>query len=110
MSLPIGACEKHCEGRLSLLAEGVASFVYAARAKAAWLLRGAKVKALPLLAFVFFAPDLRGERTSACNPRSACPVEADHPLIGCIIAQFRAGSKVGGGEGVTRGGGDKVTR
>ena len=47
------ACEKHWGGRLDPQTEGVASFVYAARAKAAWLLRGAKLKALPLLALVF---------------------------------------------------------
>jgi len=43
---------------------------------------------LVTLPVTFFAPDLRGEGTSACNRQPAVPVETFHPQAILIIAQL----------------------
>ena len=60
---------------------------YAASASALVRAKG-KENDLPVLAVVCFAPDLRGESTSACSIRPICPVETSHPHYDHIIAHI----------------------
>jgi len=40
-----------------------------------------------------FAPDLRGESTSACSIRPICPVETSHPHCQSSLSQYSISSK-----------------
>jgi hypothetical protein len=66
---------------------------YAASASA-WARAKGKANDSPVLAVVCFAPDLRGESTSACSVRPICPVETSHPHFDLIIAPGPISSKL----------------
>ena len=105
---PIGVCERH-PAVVTMLptADGIQRrhrghppvtslfpiLAYAANASALGRAKG-KENVLPVLAVVFFAPDLRGRSTSACSMRPICPVETSHPHNEFIVAPFHISGKL----------------